>query len=406
MLFWILIIVMALAVAAGLGLALLRRPATQDQDAADYDMRVYRDQLAEIERDAARGVIPAEEAERIRNEVSRRLLAADAKRGKAGGVGNAPRWMMLAVVALTIGGAVALYWRIGAPGYGDLPLAGRIETARELRESRPDQATAEASMPSAADTDAPAEYKDLMARLREAVAQRPGDEQGLRLLARNEGALGNFKAAYAAQEKLLGVLGPQATAVDYADYADMLVLAAGGYVSPEAERAVRAALARDAKNGAAQYYLGLMMRQTGRPDLAFRIWDGLLRQSGPQDAWVPPIRAQIMEVAQLAGRDDYQPPLPAADLPGPSEDDIAAAGELDDEGRQAMIQGMVSGLAERLANQGGSAEEWARLIRAYGVLGDADRARAIRDEALGVFTTDPAGLKLIQQAGQDAGLDG
>ena len=120
------------------------------------------------------------------------------------------------------------------------------------------------------------------------------------LLARNEAALGNFKAAYEAQQAVLSIKGAEATASDYADYADMMILAAGGYVSPEAENALRGALARDASNGTARYYMGLMAAQTGRPDQAFRVWDALLKE-GPSDApWIAPIRSQIEEMAARA----------------------------------------------------------------------------------------------------------
>jgi cytochrome c-type biogenesis protein CcmH len=230
-----------------------------------------------------------------------------------------------------------------------------------------------------------------------ASAARPDDIQGHVLLARNEAALGNFTAAYEAQEKLLSLKGAAADATDYLTYADLMILAAGGYVSPQAENALRAALARDPENGAARYYLGLMMRQNGRPDVAFRLWDQLLRQ-GPEDAaWIPPIRAQIDEAARLAGV-DYEQPRPSESLAGPSAADIEAAGELSDEDRQEMIRGMVSRLSDRLASQGGSPAEWARLISAYGVLGDVARARAIANEARQVFAAVPEAIQQIEAA--------
>jgi cytochrome c-type biogenesis protein CcmH len=43
--------------------------------------------------------------------------------------------------------------------------------------------------------------------------------------------------------------------------------------------------------------------------------------------------------------------------------------------QRKMIGGMVQGLADRLAKQGGSVEEWGRLIRAYSVLQEPDKAR-------------------------------
>jgi cytochrome c-type biogenesis protein CcmH len=253
------------------------------------------------------------------------------------------------------------------------------------------------------------DYLRLMERLRETVAERPDDVQGHRLLARNEAALGNFVAARASQERVLELVGDGATAQDYADYVDLLVMAAGGYVSPEAEAALARVLERDPRNGAARYYSGLLMLQTGRADLAFRVWDDLLAQSRPTDPWVPPIRAQIRDLAQIAGVRDYEPPqmtaAPAAPGAGPTAEQMEAAAEMTAEERMEMIRGMVDGLSDRLATEGGPPEDWARLIGALGVLGDAEQARAIADEAEEVFAGNDAALSLIAEARMRAGLN-
>ena len=155
------------------------------------------------------------------------------------------------------------------------------------------------------------EFVQLMEQLRSAVAERPDDPRGQRLLARNEAALGNFAAAARAQAELLRLSGPSASGQDYADYADMLILAAGGQISAEAGTALQQALRLDRRNGTASYYSGLMMARTGRPDIAFRLWDRLLNSSPADAPWVPLIRAQMPRVASLAGEDDYRlPPQP------------------------------------------------------------------------------------------------
>jgi cytochrome c-type biogenesis protein CcmH len=405
-LFWIFTGAMALAAALILTTALMRGQRAAEPGAAS-DLQVYRDQLAEVDRDLARGVIPPEEAERLRTEVSRRILAADtAARSGAAGARRQPKLVSTAMAALVviavIGGGYGVYLAIGAPGYPDLPRAERIAAAEAARADRPGQAEAEASMPAAAAPDVPQDYLDLVQRLRGTVAERPDDLQGLTLLARSEAALGNYVAAYQAQQRILSVKGAGATAQDYADLADMMVLAAGGYVSPEAERALDAALTRDPRNGAARYYRGLMLAQTGRPDQAFRIWDGLLRESTPTAPWVPPIRAQIEEMAFRAGVSNYAPPEPL--LRGPSQDDIAAASEMSPEDRAAMIAGMVENLAQRLATEGGPPAQWAQLITGLGVLGDTERARAVWEEAQRVFDGMDDALQEIGAAAAQAGV--
>lgn len=403
MLFWIIALALSLAVMSVIALAGLRARAGNDR-AESADLPVYRAQLAEVENDAARGVIGPEEAERLRNEIARRLLAADAAAGSGRLAGGRMPMVAVAVIGLAVlGVGGGLYYYLGAPGYGDMPLQRRLAEAAEYRDTRPTQAEVEAQTPVMTRPEISEEFQSLMERLRKAVAERPDDLQGQRLLARNEASLGNAKAAYAAQARVIELLGDSATPEDFVTYGEMLVMAAGGYVSPQAEQAFRTALARDPDNGAAQYFLGVMWRQTGRPDIAFRIWDGLLRR-GPEDApWIRPIRSQIDEVAAMAGA-RYEQPAPAEALSGPSAADVEAAQDMSAEDRQEMIRGMVSRLSERLATQGGTAQEWARLISAHGVLGDLARARAIRDEALQVFAGNPDDLALIRAAGERAGL--
>ena len=415
MTFWIIISALALLVGALLAQAMLRGRLNDEHPAA-FDLRVYRDQLKEVDRDAARGVIGPEDAERIRTEVSRRILAADAQlqaamaAGPQGAQANKPRLVPLVMAAVVVAGGVALYAQLGAPGYGDLGLKARIAQAEEFRATRPAQAAAEAeALPAMPNLNISPEYKALVEKLRVAVTARPDDLQGQMLLARNEAAMGNFKAAYRAQEQVLTIKGNAATGQDYLDYADMMILAAGGYVSPEAERVLRAALARDPENGGAQYYMGLMAAQTGRPDQAFRLWNALLRK-GPADApWIGPIREQIEDMAVRAGETRFAlPPLDTAPqqapLAGPTAEDMQNAAQMSQDDRQEMIRGMVDRLAERLGTQGGTPAEWARLIGALGVLGDTQRAAAIWAEAQTVFADAPGVLDQLRAAAAQAGV--
>ena len=409
MLFWIIIIALTLIVGLSLAVTLLRGRTGAESPAA-YDMRVYQDQLKEVDRDLARGVIGAEDAERTRAEVSRRILAADTQLQMGDDTGGQPQGRIgLALAGLSVvvllGSSLWLYQDLGAPGFPDQGLKTRLAEADEVRRTRPDQLAAEADMPEHTSPDASDEYSELMARLRTAVAERPEDVQGLRLLARNEAILGNHIAAYKAQAQLIGVLGAEATASDLTDQADMMILAAGGYVSPEAEEVLLQALKQDPKNGVARYYLGMMFGQVGRPDAAFKAWNQLLKESRPAAPWVAPIRAQIEEMARFAGVNYTLPPLSADDTaPGPDAEAIAAANDMDASQRAEMIQGMVDGLAERLATEGGTPQEWARLLNALGVLGNTDRAAAIWSEAQEVFATAPEALRVVYAGAKAAGV--
>lgn len=391
---------MGLAVAA-LFLLALKRARAEIAAAADFDLKVYRDQLAEIDRDLARGTLAVEEAERLRTEVSRRLLEADrsaatATRGADTGHGAIAAGIILAL----IGGSFWLYTRLGAPGYPDLPLAERLAMSDELRANRPSQTEMEATAARPAPQTPEPDFAALMEQLRQAVQDRPDDARGLELLATNEARLGNLPEARTAMENLLRVKGDAATAEDHAALAELMIMAAGGLVSPEAEAELTRALTLDAGNATARYYYGLMAAQVGRFDRAFALWRPLLDE-GPADApWIAPIRAQIEDVAMRAG---IQFTLPEA-APGPDADALAAAEDMAPEDRQAMIEGMVAQLGQRLASEGGTVEEWARLISSLSVLDRKEEAQVIYAEALTKFDGSPSQQSFLREAALNAGL--
>ncbi len=394
--FWTVAGGLALLVASYLARGLLR--GAEPVANASPDVQLYRDQLAETDRDLARGTLSPADAGRVRAEIARRLLDADrAPRATDAPAAPAP-WAAIALVLAAIAGAAALYTRIGAPWYPDMALSTRLAMADANMAARPDQATAEAAATLPPSMPADPEFEALMEKLRAAVDPATAtDLRGLELLARNEASLGNFLAAKAAQSRLVTVKGAEATAEDHATLAEMMILAAGGYISPQAEAELIRALERDPQNGMAHYFSGLMFAQGGRFDRAFAIWRPLLQQSPPDAPWTAPLRAQIEDVAYRAGIPFTLPPLS-----GPSAEDIDNAAEMSPEDRAQMIEGMVAQLQDRLATEGGSAQEWAQLISALTVLGRTDQAQAVyaeaqtrfagRDEDLATITDAAAGL--------------
>lgn len=389
-----------------------RRAGAGPAPAARFDLGVYRDQLLEVERDLERGVIGPDDAERLRSEIGRKVLDAD-RRLTESAEASVPRQGGAAIVAgavllALLGGAVALYLREGAPGAPDLPMASRIAMAQRAYDSRPDQARAEAEAPARDDLPEPEPgYEALVAQLREAVARNPDDPQGLALLATSETRLGRIPAARAAQERLVALRGTDASADELMQLAALMTEAAGGLITPEAEAVLARALQKDPRHPQSRYLAGLLQLQNGRPDRAFPIWRRLLEE-GPADApWIAPIRGSITDLAWLAGQPDYVPPETASTgpaLPGPDADAVAAAGEMTPEERQAMIGEMVGRLEARLADQGGTPEEWARLISSLVVLGRQDHAREIWGEAQTRFGADPEALAPVRTAAEAAGL--
>ncbi|WP_338118664.1 tetratricopeptide repeat protein, partial [Paracoccus liaowanqingii] len=252
---------------------------------------------------------------------------------------------------------------------------------------------------SAADPD----YLAMVDQLRAAVARNPDDLQGQQLLATHELRLGNLAAARDAQARLVALQGDQADAGQLMQLASLMVEAAGGLVTPEAEALLARALALDPGQPQARYLQGVMLIQNGRPDLAFPIWRRLLEEGPERAPWIPSIRAAIIELAWLAGDDEYEPPAPVASLPGPDAEALALAEDMTPEERQEMVEGMVGRLQDRLATEGGAPEEWAQLIGSLRLLGRDEQADAILDEARQRFAEAPEALAVIEAPGPGTG---
>lgn len=407
-LFWG-IAAVGLALVFGAVLAPLWRGVGRGERRASYDLQVHRDQLREVEADLARGVLTPAEAEASRIELSRRLLAAaDAEAAEVAAAAAPRRFTRRAVPLLTLGlvvAAIGLYRWLGVPGLPDQPLAERSAEAADARANRPDQAAAEAmaaARPGAAAPATSASDAALVEKLKTVLEGRPDDIEGHRLLARTLASLGRWPESRAAQERVVALRGDKATPDDLVNLAEAQILAAGGYVSPEAEAVLGRALALDPGNPVARYYSGLALLEGGRPDLAYRIWDRLVAE-GPDGApWMAPARDGLAEAARQLG---MPPPGPAPSAPGgPTAEDMRAAEDLPPEARQSMIEGMVARLSTRLATEGGPPADWAQLIRSLAVLDRRGEAAEVFAEARSTFAADPAGLALVETAAREAGL--
>ncbi|KQI69687.1 hypothetical protein AN189_04670 [Loktanella sp. 3ANDIMAR09] len=394
--FWLICILMTLCVAAYVAVPLMRSDPLPEES---QDLAIYKGQLEEVDRDVARGVLIPEEADRARTEISRRLLLASRAIRKTGNASvTVNRGVAIATLAMLAGLGAWIYTSIGAPGLPDQPLSARLAMADEVRANRPDQAALEAATPPRAPVDAPTDYIEQIEQLRIIVPTRPDDLQGWTLLAYHESQLGNFGAAARAQARVVALQGEDVPLADLERQADLLVIAADGIISPEAEAVTEAILARDPANVPGRYFMGALYYQIGRADTAFRIWRPLV-ESGETGFHADMARSQIEDAARRAGV-EYSLP----ERPGPSPADIAAADDMSEEDRNAMIGGMVNQLAERLGSQGGPATDWARLISAYGVLGETTAAAEVWAEAQRAFANNPEAIETLRAAAQGAGV--
>ena len=403
--FWLSILII-LAFVCVIFYQTLKKNAVQKEENAD--LKFYKSQLSEIEKDIAKGAIGREEAEQITVEISRRILKNKNQSLFKFSFQSANSRLKFAFILgvfisfLSFG----LYSSLGSLGYFDFSQKNRIEAAKLLKETRPSQQEAWDALADEKTINTPkGEMGEIITKLRKISQERPNDITGLRYLVRTEASLNNFENAAIAQMSLVKLLEEQVLTEDLYQLAELMVISLNGYVSPEAEALFRKVLAKDDDNGGALYYLGLMYANLDRPDLSFEIWRKLLNR-GPDDApWVPLIRQQIMEVAWRAGKNRYELPAKTKIPPnGPTQADIEASDEMTADERQEMNSNMVEGLASRLASEGGTSDEWARLIKALSVLGDSDRAKKIWAEALNIYNNSPADLRVINNIAKEIGI--
>lgn len=262
MLFWLLFALMtgAAVFAVLWPLAFARKAAPAG---AEADIAVYRDQLAEIERDRARNLIGETEAEAARIEVSRRILAAAAAPSRTDKKQSAlQRRRVIAVIAMTAVPllAVGIYGWTGSPQLPDAPLAER-----------------------ASKSSAQADVMILVRRVEAHLGKNPEDGRGWELLAPVYLMSGRFEEAVKAQRNVRRLLG--ATPQREAGLGEALTAEAGGRVTPEAREAFERALAGDAKNSKARFFLGFGAEQNGERETAIKYWRELAAEPASNDPW-------------------------------------------------------------------------------------------------------------------------
>ena len=269
----------ALALLAGIVVTFLLRPLRTGgtrADAGESEVALYRDQLAEIDRDVDRGVIGEAEADAARIEVSRRLLAADEMRQEAARRGETadPRWRKGMAVVLALGVpllALAIYLQEGSPGLPDRPIAARLAAPAD-------------TLP----------VEALIVRIERRLKEQPDDLQGWELVAPTYLRLGRYDDAAGAWTRAIILDG--ATAERLAARGEARVLAAEGRVTAGARADFEKAAALDAAEPRAQYFLGLADYDEGRRDAALARWKELLAGAPEDAAWAAAVEARIAAV--------------------------------------------------------------------------------------------------------------
>ncbi|MDJ0931852.1 c-type cytochrome biogenesis protein CcmI [Breoghania sp.] len=402
MMIWFLFAVLTVAAALAILVPLARRPDKWSEgepgEDSKPDVAIYKDQLSEIERDLERGDIEPKDVEAARTEIARRLLKAARTKEEAAPADKGGRRSLVAVAIAVVGVpvvAVSLYLTLGSPSMPDEPLTARVMST----------------------DDGFHQFSDLVAKVEKRLAEKPDDGRGWDVIApayMRMGRAADAAKAYANAIRLVGENAPR-----HANQGEAIVAAHDGIVTEDARKAFERAAALAPKMVKPRFYLALGFGQQGKNEQAIAAWESLLKDADGNEVWVPMAQAELrglgVDPATLGGSAPAGPmasaPAPQAqqsasgeDLKGPTVGDVEAAGEMSDEDRQAMIHGIVSQLDERLKEQGGTVDEWIRLVRAYVVLGEHELADEAVKRARADLKDDPDGLETIDALVKHLGL--
>ncbi|MBM3576103.1 MAG: c-type cytochrome biogenesis protein CcmI [Alphaproteobacteria bacterium] len=325
---------------------LAMRGQAENESAAD--VAFFEEQIAEIERERSEGRLDATDAESAKTEAARRLLRAEAApKAKVAASRKLALAVALAAIVAIPAVSLSLYARLGHSELPDMPLTARLESAPDGRD-----------------------LAGAVARIEQHLREHPEDGRGFEVIAPYLLRTGRGEEAIHAYSEALRLLG--ATAARYASLGEARVVVARGLVTPEAKKDFEAALALDPSSPEAQYYLGVAAAQAGEKEKAIEIFSKMAADAPADAAYLKAVNGQL---AILRG--EASAPASAS---GPSSEQGKAVAAMPADQRQAMIRGMVDRLASRLEAKGDDVEGWLKLIRAYSVLAETEKAkRAVTD---------------------------
>ncbi len=363
LMFWLLAGLLCLVTVAALlatGAAKIAQPDNRGEGA----LAIYKDQLAELERDVASGALGEVEAESQRTEVSRRLLVASREHDYTEPyMSRFPKALVLIVPIL----AAALYWHLGHYNMPDVPRAERLAAAETSND-----------------------FEAMIARVEAQLEKQPDDLQGWQLLVSNYLNLGRFGDAANAMAQVIRISGP--SSVLYADMGEALVYGNNGLMTAQSVAVFDEALKLDKNNAKALFYKGIGLSQEGKLAEAKATFQNLLEHAPADAPWKKAVEQQMAKLA------------PTGAAPDIGAEQMQNAEGMTPGERIAMIRGMVDGLDEKLKSNPQDIEGWLRLIRARTVLGDSEKASAALATARATFATNAADIKLIEDLAQELKL--
>ena len=337
------------------------RVAGQDEINLRSDVTFYEGQLASIARDEASGLIAPNDAESARVEAGRRLLVAE-RQASGTQIGRAKLWpVSIGLVLIVPLLSAALYLRLGKPLLPDAPLSARLVAQPQDM----DLATA-------------------VARIENHLSRDPDDGRGYEIIAPVYLTMGRVDDAVRAFGAALRLNGD--TPERRENYAEALVFAAQGIVTADARENFEKAVRVDSAALKARYYLGLAAEQDGDRTKARDLWTKLRADMPPQSP---------LDVAVTQGLERLDVGQQRADVAG-----------LPNAARDDAVRGMVERLTTRLREKGDDIEGWLRLMRAYSVLKERDKAHSALQDARKALAADKDAMARLDAFARELGIEG
>lgn len=276
---------------------LLQRAGQADDGREQANVSIYRDQLAELERDMRDGVLDKEQYEQGHLELQRRLLEdVDPAQERTATAESAARSGRATAIALGTAIpllAVLLYFQIGTPKAltpGQPALSSGTE---EVGAGSP------ARVPGAPSQQ---EIEKRVASLAARLKENPDDAKGWAMLARSYQNFGRYKEASDAYARAAELTGNDAQL--WADYAESLALANGSQLQGRPLEAINKSLQIDPENQKALWLAGNADFQVRNFRRAVYYWERLEKLLPKGSEGAQTVSDRLAEArAQISGRE-------------------------------------------------------------------------------------------------------
>lgn len=307
------------------------------------DELLYKTRIAEIENDFSNGRLDETSLEVAKVEAARLLINSKSKYSTGSGeVTRSNRMLLVSNVALLPLLCLGVYLYTGSPPQVILP-----QTAQsDLSEQSLDQ---------------------LLATAEKRLKENPDDVRGWRVVAPVYMRANRLDDAILAYRNVLRIEGPSTEILSL--LGEVLVTKTDGRVGSEAFDLFKQAVALDARNSTASFFIGLRALQTGDRDRARSVWQAMIDGATGEEDWIEVMKQRVARLDE------------PSTTPENTEPSRSVLPDTVSQEQREMIEGMVSGLAERLVDDPSDKQGWARLVRAYMVLGKREDALAAVEQA-------------------------